>query len=273
VTAQPTAQESVRTAEPQRLIAGLWRVGGGSWNGRTLPLSAEPDGNVYLLENSGSPVLVDCGTQEGHASVRANLERTGVDGRNVHDLILTHSHWDHTEAAAAWQRGSLGLRTHLNSVGEAHLRCGDHRLVGYQVNPPPHSFEVFRVDHAVKDGERFDLGPLRVDAHHLPGHTPDSTLYTVRLDGITAGFCGDVVFKPRTSRGPILGQLCSLWLSNLDDYVSSLRRMLELRVDLLLPGHGDPVSGAEAVRTSVAETLELALALARDEQTRENVGI
>jgi glyoxylase-like metal-dependent hydrolase (beta-lactamase superfamily II) len=228
---------------------------------------------VYLLENDRSLVLVDCGTRGGLAPVQANLERVGVDCRDVHDLVLTHSHWDHTEAAADWQARSDGLRTHLNSIGHEYLSRGDHRLVGYHVNPAPHSFQAFSVDHAVCDNETFRVGSFSAVAQHLPGHTPDSTLYTIRLDGLVVGFCGDIVFRPRRGEGPLLGQLCSLWLSNLDDYVASLRRMLDVRIDLLLPGHGEPVRGANAVREAVTATLELATALARDERVRENAGI
>jgi hydroxyacylglutathione hydrolase len=258
---------------PQPLVAGLWRIGGGSWNGRTLPLSAEADANVYLLENGGSLTLIDCGTLQGLPSVHANLARLGVDGRRVDDLLLTHSHWDHAEAAATWQAESAGLRTHLNNVGDAFLRRGDHRLVGYQLNPPPHGFDVFRVDHAIGDNETFQLGSMKTNAHHLPGHTPDSTLYTFRLDGHTVGFCGDILFQPRPDSGPVLGQLCSLWMSNLDHYVESLRRMLKIQIDLLLPGHGEPVRGAGAIRHAVTATLELAAELAQDDRVRENVGI
>lgn len=261
------------SSDPQLLAAGVWRVGGGSWNGRTLSLSAEEDANVYLLEDSRSLVLVDCGTRAGRPLVHANLSRLGVDPRRVADLLLTHSHWDHAEATATWQTELDGIRTHLSSVGGAFLSRGDHRLVGYQLNPPPHAFAVFHIDHAVRDNETFDLGSMRAKAHHLPGHTPDSTLYTIDLDDLTVGFCGDIVFQPRPGSGPILGQLCSLWLSNLDDYVASLRRMLEIRIDLLLPGHGEPVRGEALVRDAVGETLALAVDLAHDDRIRENVGI
>jgi glyoxylase-like metal-dependent hydrolase (beta-lactamase superfamily II) len=261
------------STDPLLLRAGIWRIGGGSWNGRTFPLSAESDANVYLLEQAGSTVLIDCGTRNGLSSVRANLARLVGDCRSVDHLLLTHSHWDHAEAAASWQAESVRLRTHLNSVGAAFLRRGDHRLVGYQLNPPPPDFEIFRVDHAVGDDETFELGGVTALAHHLPGHTPDSTLFTIRLDGLTVAFCGDIVFQPQSNGRPVLGQLCSLWMSNLDQYVESLRRMLEIPIDLLLPGHGGPVHGADAIRHTVTATLTLAVELAEDERIRDNVGV
>jgi glyoxylase-like metal-dependent hydrolase (beta-lactamase superfamily II) len=256
----------------QRLVEGLWRIGGGSWNERTDALSAEADGNVYLLTTGASHVLIDCGTRTGFPAIRANLERLGFDGSQIRDLLLTHSHWDHSEAAAQWQAEN-DVRTHLNSVGRAFLDRGDHRLLGYQIGPPPHDFDVFDVDHGVDDGETFQLGAIVATAYHLPGHTPDSTLITAEHGGMTFGFCGDIVFHPRQEDGPILGQLCSLWLSNLDHYIDSLQRMLELDIDLLLPGHGNPVCGKRETRLATEQTLRLAEVLAHDRRLRENVGI
>jgi glyoxylase-like metal-dependent hydrolase (beta-lactamase superfamily II) len=261
-------------AGAQQIIDNLWRVGGGSWNGRTTSLSAEFDGNVYLLRTTDATILVDCATLTGLPAVTTNLDQLGVALQEIDELLLTHSHWDHTEATAAVQTAAAShARTHLNSTGEAFLERSDHRLVGYQITPPPHPFEPFRVDHGVNDREEFEVGGARAIAYHLPGHTPDSTLYTITVDGITAGFCGDIVFQPRSSDGPLLGQLCTLWLSNLDHYVESLRRLLDIHLDLLLPGHGDPVRGSEDIESATQQTLEVALALAAEKRLRENLGV
>jgi glyoxylase-like metal-dependent hydrolase (beta-lactamase superfamily II) len=252
---------------------GVWRIGGGSWNGHTEALSAENDGNVYLIRTRGAAVLVDCGTTAGVEAIQRNLAGRQQRAAPLSDLILSHSHWDHTQAAAHWQADAPFLRTHLNSVGAAYLDRGDHRLLGYQLQPPPHAFAPFRVDHTVSDHEEFELGDLRATALHLPGHTPDSTLYMIMLDGLVAAFCGDIAFQPRPAHGPALGQLCTLWLSNLDHYLDSLERMRTLSIDLLLPGHGDVVRGRQEVTATLNSTLELARTLAKDERFRENVGV
>ena len=251
-------------------VADVWRVGGGGWNGHVSTLSSESDCNVYLVRAGGADVLVDCGTLGGFDSIKRLLDQLEASPT---DLIVTHSHWDHTEAAARWQHELPSLVTHLNSTAVAFLNRGDHRLVGYEINEPPHDFETFYVNHGVADREAFSIGECLFTAHHLPGHTPDSTLYTVELSGRTIGICGDIVFAPRAGLGPVLGQLCTLWLSNLDEYVDSLRRMAELDLDVLLPGHGAALVGRTQVAAAVESTLELADALAKDARLRENVGV
>jgi glyoxylase-like metal-dependent hydrolase (beta-lactamase superfamily II) len=255
------------------IVPGVWRVGGGSWGGAVGALSAEDDANVYLLRLDGGDVMADCGTRDGRADIARTLRSLGREPDAFTDLLLTHSHWDHIDAAAGWQRAVPTLRTHLNRIGARFLARNDHRLVGYQLRPPGFEFEPFRVDHEVEDGETFEVGRTGITARFVPGHTPDSTLYTLELEGQVIGISGDIMFAPPTGERVVLGQLCTLWLSNLDDYVTSLRRLADVPIDVLLPGHGDAIVGSTQVSHALLETLELAESLAADERVRANAGI
>jgi metallo-beta-lactamase class B len=256
----------------ERLLEGLWRVGGDTWNGTAPALSAEGDANVYLLCPNGAGALIDCATLAGRERVEANVRETGHEPAELTQLLLTHSHWDHTQAARDWQE-RYGLATHLNACGAAFLARGDHRLVGYQMHGPAYEFAPFTVDHEVRDGETFDVAGVAVTAHFLPGHTPDSTLYTFELDGVRVGLCGDIAFGPTGDGLAMVGLLSSLWLSDLDRYVESLRRLAATPIDLLVPGHGNPVIGGERVRAAVEAALATALELASSAAVRGNMGV
>jgi metallo-beta-lactamase class B len=258
---------------PESVVAGLWRVGGGTWGGTVPALSAEGDANAYVLLGPAGAVLIDCGSAEGRPAIEANVRATGLDPRELGELLLTHSHWDHTEAARDWQR-AYGLRTHLNAVGAERLARGDLRLVGSPLHGPDYAFAPFAVDHAVADGERFELAGIALTARHLPGHTPDSTLYLLDHADLRVAICGDVAFGPQAGDGPPpVGFLCALWGSDLDAYVDSLRTLAELPIDLLLPGHGAVVGGRAQVREAVLATLGTAEALAADPLVRGNLEV
>jgi metallo-beta-lactamase class B len=257
---------------PEELLPGFWRVGGDTWNGTVRALSAEGDANVYLLRPNGAGVLIDCGTLVGRTRVEANLRAAGQQPARLVELLLTHSHFDHTQAAEGWQ-SCYGLRTHLNATGAEFLARGDHRLVGYQMHGPAYPFQPFGVDHRVGDGETFALCGLAVTAHFMPGHTPDSTLYTFTHAGARVGVCGDIAFGAMRDGRPAVGLLSTLWLSDLDRYVESLRRLRAIPLDLLVPGHGHVVSGRERVCAAVEASLALAEALAGDPSVRANVGV
>jgi glyoxylase-like metal-dependent hydrolase (beta-lactamase superfamily II) len=275
------ARESARRSEVLlsrvsglvEIVPGVWRVGGGSWGGAVGALSAEDDANVYLLRLDGGDVMADCGTRDGRADIARTLRSLGREPDALTDLLLTHSHWDHMDAAAGWQRAVPTLRTHLNRIGAQFLARNDHRLVGYQLRPPGYEFEPLRVDHEVEDGATFEVGRTGITARFVPGHTPDSTLYTLEVGGQVIGISGDIMFAPPAGERVVLGQLCTLWLSNLDDYVDSLRRLADVPIDVLLPGHGDAIVGSTQVSNALLETLELAESLAADERIRANAGI
>jgi glyoxylase-like metal-dependent hydrolase (beta-lactamase superfamily II) len=262
-----------RVPSSAEIVPGVWRVGGGSWGGTVEAVSAEEDANVYLLQLNGCEVMVDCGTRGGLDDILRTLRSLGREPDALTDLLLTHSHWDHMDAAARWQGSLRGLRTHLNRIGAQFLARGDHRLVGYQLREPGYEFEPFRLDHEVEDGETFELGRTRITSKFLPGHTPDSTLYTLEIERQVIGISGDLMFAPRAGEQVVLGQLCTLWLSNLDDYVCSLRSLEGVPIDVLLPGHGDAIVGSTRVSEVLRETLALAESLAADERVRANARI
>jgi glyoxylase-like metal-dependent hydrolase (beta-lactamase superfamily II) len=257
---------------PEAIATGLWRIGGGTWGGTVAALSDEGDANVYVLHGPEGALLVDSGSPEGRAAIAANLAATGVAAGEVGDLLLTHSHWDHTRGARAWQAGH-GLRTHLNARGAARLADGDLRLVGAPLHGPAFPFEPFGVDHAVADGERFALAGIEVEARHMPGHTADSTVFLLEVAGLRTGIVGDVAFGPKAGRLGSLGFLCPLWGSDLADYVTSLRRLDALELELLVPGHGAPVQGRERVREAVRAALSTAERYAADPALRDDFGL
>jgi glyoxylase-like metal-dependent hydrolase (beta-lactamase superfamily II) len=256
---------------PEQIGPRLWRVGGETWNGTVTGMSAEGDANVYLLRGAGAHALIDCATDAGRPQIESNLRDAGVEPAGLSELLLTHSHWDHTQAAHHWQ-ATYGLRTHLNAVGSAFLGRGDHRLVGSPLHGPEYPFRPFTVDHPVEDGETFQIAGVSMTACFLPGHTPDSTLYTFVLDGTLVGVCGDIAFGRNEVGTHSLGLLSNLWQSDLDLYVSSLRRLAQLPIELLLPGHGAPVAGRNAVRAATEATLAVAERLAGDVDVRRSTG-
>lgn len=257
---------------PEQIAPRLWRVGGGSWDGTVDAASAEEDANAYVLQGGGAAALIDCASLAGRARIEANLRATGVDPTGLGELLLTHSHWDHTEAAHQWQ-SSYGLRTHLNAVGAEYINRGDQRLIGAPLHGPDYAFEPFVVDHPVRDGESFELSGIAVTAHFLPGHTLDSTLYTFELADFRVGVCGDIAFGPDERGSYRIGLMSNLWGSNLDQYLDSLHRLAQIPIDLLVPGHGGPVTGRANVAETVSGALATVEALAANDAVRRNLGI
>jgi glyoxylase-like metal-dependent hydrolase (beta-lactamase superfamily II) len=94
------------------------------------------------------------------------------------------------------------------------------------------------VDREVGDGDVLAFGG---GAHvvHGPGHTPGSI--ALHLPGERVLFTGDTVAE---SQGSVL-----LGPFNLDrpGAIASYRRLTAFDVDVALPGHGEPIAGADLV--------------------------
>jgi glyoxylase-like metal-dependent hydrolase (beta-lactamase superfamily II) len=79
---------------------------------------------------------------------------------------------------------------------------------------------------------------------HTPGHSPGSI--SIYWNSQKALFTGDLVFKEGLGRTDLPGGNGSM-------LKQSIKRLAELEVDYLLPGHGDIITGAEKVSKNFNE--------------------
>ena len=240
----------------ENISSGIWMVGGGSGTGVAPVCSDENDCNVYLIATGDSVLLIDSGSRAGRPLIEENIRQTGFQPEQITDLLLSHSHYDHTETALEWQ-SLYDPGIHMSAVAAEYLDKGDHRLVGYQIVGPEYAFELFRVDHSIEDGEVFNIGIFDIEAYAMPGHTPDSMIFETNVEGQRVWICGDITFgKDTTGEFGCIGWLNMLWQSNLEVYRASLERMLGMvQPNFLLPGHGNIVSGEENIRQTVQASL------------------
>jgi len=106
---------------------------------------------------------------------------------------------------------------------------------------PDESFEVdrYRIRSttptlAVDEGDLIDLGDRHFEILHLPGHSPGSMGLWEAASGTL--FSGDAIYD-----GELLDQLED---SNIDDYIRTMKRLLELPVQIVHGGH-EPSFGRE----------------------------
>lgn len=161
--------------------------------------------NTWLL--GGGAIVVDPG-QAG----AEHLEAVLAAAPNIALILVTHGHFDHSEA---------GPQLHARSG--APVRAFD---TDFCLGAGP-----------LRDGEVLDAGGMRVRVLHTPGHTADSVSFVVDdaalLTGDTIlGRGTTVVAHPDGALGP---------------YLDSLRKIRELGDMPVLPGHGPELPSAAAI--------------------------
>jgi glyoxylase-like metal-dependent hydrolase (beta-lactamase superfamily II) len=158
------------------------------------------------------------------------LERARHHGVTIDKMLVTHGHLDHASAVAELAE-RLGVPIEgphvddgfwIDALPEAAARYGF---------PPARSFTP---DRWLSHGDVVELGSLRFDILHCPGHTPGHVVFHHAPSQLA--FVGDVIFAGSIGRSDFPR-------GNHEDLVRSIReRLFPLGDDIrFVPGHG-PVS-------------------------------
>jgi glyoxylase-like metal-dependent hydrolase (beta-lactamase superfamily II) len=203
-------------------------------------------GSVYLLASGEGLTLVDSGVIGDGDRIVAQLEQAGHAPSDVHTVVLTHAHGDHTGTAAELaRRTSARIVAHRDEVpyieqtGALPAASTAQRLMLWLADRVMYRLAPCRVDRVVKDGDVLDaLGGTRVI--HMPGHTPGSIgLYQPERRIL---FCGDALFNANPMTGRPGLRLPPRFISvDSAQACDSVRRLSEMDVQVLCCGHGEPI--------------------------------
>jgi glyoxylase-like metal-dependent hydrolase (beta-lactamase superfamily II) len=217
-----------------RLADRVHLVGSGSFG---FDLTDPFDCHVYLLDGRTELALVDVGAGMGAEAIVENIAREGFDPRAIRHLILTHAHGDHAGGAARMRRLLDAPAVYLSRERAPALRAGDERAISIDVAkkvgiyPPDYTLEPCDVDVELVEGDTVVVGDLTLQVLDTPGHADGHVSLLLDHDGRRSLFAGDAIFHG----GKILLQ--AIHDCRLDAQIETLRKLRELRVDALFPGH------------------------------------
>jgi hydroxyacylglutathione hydrolase len=217
-----------------RLSERVYLVGSGS-NG--FDLTDPFDCHVYLVDGGSELALVDVGAGMGAEAIIENVKRDGFDPARIRHLILTHGHGDHA-GGAAHMRSLLGEpATYVSGAIAESLRLGDEKAMSIDVAkqagiyPLDYRLKPFPIDHELEEGATVEIGELQLTVLDTPGHSDGHVSLLMEEDGRQTLFAGDVIFFG----GKILLQ--NIHDCRLDALIGSLRKLRQLEVSTLFPGH------------------------------------
>jgi glyoxylase-like metal-dependent hydrolase (beta-lactamase superfamily II) len=226
--------------------------------------------NCYLIEDEPL-TLVDTGPNSGKAL--DELERALAEhGRRIEDLeriVITHQHIDHLGLVDILARRSgaevcaldllapvienfAAAAEHDDELAEAlMLRHGIPRDVVTALRSVSRSFRAWggstAVTRPLPDGSELEFAGRTLEVLHRPGHSPSDTLFWDRQRGSVLGgdhLIAHISSNPLISRplGGKSGEPGSGRPRALLTYMRSLRETREMELEVVLPGHGDPVT-------------------------------
>ena len=176
---------------------------------------------------SGTALVIDPG--DDAADIAAAVAQAGL---RVTHILHTHAHIDHIGGSAEFQR---------LAGGEAWLHKREQSL-HEQFDTPCNMIGLPVPDAVVlagwlEEGRRFEVGALRLEVLHTPGHTPGSCSFVLEGGGEQIVFAGDTLFAGSIGRTDLWGGDTELILKSLHG------KLLALDDDTaVVTGHGPGTS-------------------------------
>ncbi len=222
--------------------------------------------NCYLIEDDPL-TLVDTGPNSGKSL--DELERALAEhDRTIEELgliVITHQHMDHLGLLEILERrsgaevaGFHALTGYLRNFSQSATADDEYSQAIMRRHGVPDdlatvlgsvgaAFRAFgssgRITRDLHDGDELALRDRRFQVFHRPGHSPSDTIFWDEQRRILLG--GDhllahissnpLISRPLVPGGPERPHA-------LIDYIDSMRATRELPVELVLSGHGDPIT-------------------------------
>ena len=158
----------------------------------------------------------------------------------IHQIWLTHAHFDHFGGAAAISDASP-------SPVPVALHADDHSL--WRMGGGALAFDIPDFDSGpeptvyLEHGMKLSLGAHEFEVRHTPGHTPGHVIIKYQQGGTV--FCGDLIFRGSVGRTDLPGGDMQMLLSSIKEEVLTLPDEVQLLV-----GHGPATTVGTERRTN-----------------------
>jgi len=216
--------------------------------------------NVYFIDDSPRS-LVDVGikTEASFETLKKGLETIGVDLNSIERILITHGHIDHYGQAKKVSSLS-GAPIYIHSKEYGRIRSMIHSLGFLKSMMLRNGVPEGLVNEAIRyiesaqsmgepleeaffleDGDPIPFKSMNWKTIHCPGHAPGLICFHWPEKKIL--FTGDHILKEITPN-PVInvqGNKPPFRYPSLKEYLTSLEKIEELDLSLLLPAHGEEV--------------------------------
>ncbi|MFZ5596307.1 MAG: MBL fold metallo-hydrolase [Bacillota bacterium] len=221
--------------------------------------------NIYTAGRK-EKVLIECGVSGLVQSIAAQVGGTEEAGM-VKSLVVMHAHFDHVCGlpglravfpGAGTVSSARAAQILLNNKVMKGFYCEDRAMTGVLNPAMDDSGDNYRdredwtikIDRAIQGDEVWKLeGGVDVHFYMAPGHSPCSMM--VYIPGEETLFSSDCAGFPVDEK-----RVFPTFFSSYEDYVQSMKKILEMPVSCLAPAHCDIIRGRSEVKKFVRNSLD-----------------
>ncbi len=200
--------------------------------------------NVYLVRNEDRKVLVDTSAKFFYPALRKRLDKFSFGSGDSDCLVLTHTHYDHCQNAAALKEDT-GCRIIVSREAEKSISNGFTdppkgtmlltrlliALAKKRGNKDFH-YSPFKADDTLTDEYR-PFGDDNIRIIPTPGHSADSV--SIIVDNEIA-LVGDAMF------GIFKRSIYPPFCDDTAEMLKSWDKLIDTECSLFLPGHGTVIT-------------------------------
>lgn len=218
------------------------------------------DCHVYLIDGGDELALIDAGAGFGVEQIIEVIKQDGFSIDKLKYLILTHAHADHAGGAKKLKE-MTGVDIIASPLAADFLENGNEKAINLSLAkeagfyPLDYEFEPCPVKYIVHEGEQIKVGNLKLNVLETPGHCRGHLSFYMETPGRNYLFGGDLVFYE--------GKVATQFIDdcNIFDLGNSLKRLENMKVDVLLPGHETFVlkEGSKHIDNAIASIKRLAI--------------
>jgi glyoxylase-like metal-dependent hydrolase (beta-lactamase superfamily II) len=186
--------------------------------------------NVYLIDGGSEFLLIDIGYLETVPEIVELIRQMDFNLSTCKMIIATHADADHVQGAArARDVFKTKIAAHPKTVGP--LESGDEIITYASIKAQGIEIPMPRckVDVQLHDGDVIQVGTVRLEVWHTPGHTWGQLAF--KMGNLL--FCGDNIYKDSC-----VGVIDAHHGSDIPSFLKSLERIRKDDSEFLLPSHG-----------------------------------
>ncbi|HEV3120074.1 MAG TPA: MBL fold metallo-hydrolase [Gemmataceae bacterium] len=186
--------------------------------------------NVYLIDGGSEFLLIDIGYMDTVAEIVELIRKMDFNLSTCKMVIATHADADHVQGITR-ARDLFKSKVAAHPLSVEPMETGDEIMTyatikaqGIQIPMP-----CCKIDLLLNEGDTIKVGNLQLQVWHTPGHTAGQLSF--KLGNLL--FSGDNIYKDSC-----VGVIDAHHGSNIPDFITSLKRILNDDADYLLPSHG-----------------------------------
>ncbi|MFW9946006.1 MAG: MBL fold metallo-hydrolase [Candidatus Odinarchaeota archaeon] len=202
------------------------------------------DSIKYIIDTKSSDglVLIDPGL---YIKFIEEIEKNGFSPKEFNHCLITHGHLDHYGACHELKQFNPNIKFYAHERDAEKI---EQKLEQKSIEEtyPGYHYTPIKISKKIKvDNEILTFGNYKLKCIHTPGHTPGAVAYYLEMGKKKILFGGDVG-----------GSSLKIFDGNIDDYLDSMQKLIDLKADILCDGHEGAIKPAKKVSEYILDLIK-----------------